>query len=320
MLNPASEPSAFELVSSAPAPAPPSFSGHETFVFRYTWLKKGVDALSQNPNIFRDEDAIVHLGVGKNMVNSIRHWGLATGVFEEITLPGQRIRPLRVSEIGRLIFADGAGWDEFLEDDATLWALHYQLSTNTRRAPAWVWAFHRLREGEFTRDTLLKSLENDVERYGWGKPSPSSLKADVSCFLRTYLQGRRGVASTAEETLDCPLATLGLLLAPTEENPRYRFNNRSKPTLPPHIFAFALASFWRARAGQNTLSLREITYGDGSPGRAFRLDEDGVLPYLDALADITGGMMRFADTALTRQVSRSSQVDPLTVLKSYYAR
>ena len=51
-----------------------SFSGHETFPFRYTWLKKGVDAVRENPTIFADDLATITLGVGKNMVRSIHHW------------------------------------------------------------------------------------------------------------------------------------------------------------------------------------------------------------------------------------------------------
>ena len=57
----------------------PSFSGHQTFPFRYTWLKKGVDAVTENPKIFSSENASVTLGVGKNMVNSIRHWCSVAG-------------------------------------------------------------------------------------------------------------------------------------------------------------------------------------------------------------------------------------------------
>lgn len=66
-----------------------SFGGHETFTFRYGWLKKGVDGLEQQPDIFGQESAMVQLGVGKNMVRSIRHWCLATQVIREgETLPG----------------------------------------------------------------------------------------------------------------------------------------------------------------------------------------------------------------------------------------
>ena len=62
-----------------------SFSGHETFPFRYTWLKKGVDAVDtirENPTIFADDDATITLGVGKNMVRSIHHWCQVAGLIE----------------------------------------------------------------------------------------------------------------------------------------------------------------------------------------------------------------------------------------------
>src|SRR5438874_13042824 len=42
-----------------------SFSGHQTFPFRYTWLPKGVHALRRDPTVFSKPDAMVELGVGK---------------------------------------------------------------------------------------------------------------------------------------------------------------------------------------------------------------------------------------------------------------
>jgi Protein of unknown function (DUF4007) len=57
-----------------------SFSGHETFAFRYGWLTKAVNAASCDPAAFGSPDAVVALGVGKNMVRSMRHWALATQV------------------------------------------------------------------------------------------------------------------------------------------------------------------------------------------------------------------------------------------------
>src|SRR5579885_1940203 len=61
-----------------------AFSGHETFPFRYAWLKKGLDAAADDPAVFRRDEALTALGVGKNMVRSIRHWCLAAGVIEEV--------------------------------------------------------------------------------------------------------------------------------------------------------------------------------------------------------------------------------------------
>ncbi len=47
------------------------FSGHEKFHCRQFWLKKGYDFV-QAGHKFSDKDAVVDLGVGKNMVGSIR--------------------------------------------------------------------------------------------------------------------------------------------------------------------------------------------------------------------------------------------------------
>ena len=104
-----------------------TFSGHETFPFRYTWLKKAVDAVDADEYAFHADDAMVKLGVGKNMVASMRHWGMATGMLSEAPARrGSRIRPQRATDLGRRLFRDG-GWDPFLEDPGTLWLLHWQL-------------------------------------------------------------------------------------------------------------------------------------------------------------------------------------------------
>jgi len=97
-----------------------SFSAHETFPFRYSWLKKGFDAVQEDPSVFLRDDAITTLGVGKNMVRSIRHWCLTAGVLAE----GRDGGALRPTDLGILLLADD-GLDPYLEDPATLWILHW---------------------------------------------------------------------------------------------------------------------------------------------------------------------------------------------------
>ena len=311
-------------------PAPPmqagllsgTFSGHETFPFRYAWLKKGIDGLTMRGDIFLRDEAMVELGVGKNMVRSIRHWCLATRVAEEREpLLGSRARQIVPSALGRTLFLE-PGWDPYLEDDGSLWLLHWHLATNAARATTWYWAFNICKEHEFTRETLQFSLEGWIEKQraesrGWSRISSASLKSDIACFLRTYAPGKRGPTSTLEETLDCPLTTLGLLLE--FDGDRFRFNNGPKPGLAAPVFLYALLDFWAARhAKQETLSLREIAHGEGGPGRVFRLDDDEVLGYLDRLSELTGSQLVFNDTAMVRQVARRAEVEPLEVLRGSY--
>ena len=64
-------------------------SGHETFSFRYTWLPKAVRALASDPFLFsNEENAMVALGVGKNMVRSIRFWSQAASIIRAAPMDG----------------------------------------------------------------------------------------------------------------------------------------------------------------------------------------------------------------------------------------
>lgn len=92
------------------------FARHETFHPRFGWLKKGFDAAKKNSEIFLQEDATVHLGVGKNMVRSIRYWCNTFKVLE-----GDK-----PSEFGSKLL-DDRGWDPFCENPASLWLLHWNL-------------------------------------------------------------------------------------------------------------------------------------------------------------------------------------------------
>lgn len=59
-----------------------TFSGHETFTCKQFWLKKGYDFLKKNKK-FSSADAVVDLGVGKNMVSAIRYWLKSFGLVDD---------------------------------------------------------------------------------------------------------------------------------------------------------------------------------------------------------------------------------------------
>ena len=61
------------------------FSGHQTFVCRYGWLEKGVRLIQRNPHGFLEDDVLIQLGVGKNMVESIKYWCVQTGLLVDNT-------------------------------------------------------------------------------------------------------------------------------------------------------------------------------------------------------------------------------------------
>lgn len=303
----------------------PTFGGHEKFVFRYGWLKKGADALAQSPAIFTDDKALVVLGVGKNMVRSIRYWCLATGLFEETRSKGS-VRGLQLTDFARRLVVD-EGWDPYLEDTGTLWLLHWQLVSNPARTLIWHLTFCAYYEPEFTKKQLEIFIGKQLERRGVLTTS-GTIEREIDVCLRTYVTATRRTTAEgiSEETLDCPLAELDLIRFLAEDSV-YRFNIGPKTTLPTEVFGYALLTFLPTISGsRRTVAVDECLYGDGSPGQVFKLDENSVIEYLEALEQLTAGHLRLQETAGLRQLYLDYEADgwfrtaALDLLGRYYAR
>ena len=289
------------------------FSGHQSFAFRNTWLTKGVLECAKNPTIFREPHALVVLGVGKNMVDSIKYWCLATKVIGDT--PDRRGGYLP-TEIGTKLFVEGGGWDPYLEDEGTLWLLHWLLATNAEFATATYYAFNELSSPEFSRESLLESVSKVAAALG-ARTTPNTLKRDVAVFIRSYLGDQDRSGPSIEESLDCPLAELGLLY----EEPLHRtyaFARGPKDSLPNAIFFYALWEYAKSRSGLSSLSFDEVAYAPRSPGRVFKLDEPAIGERLEQLADLTHGRWQLTETAGYRQITMTGDIDALPILGKHY--
>ena len=290
-----------------------SFSGHETFTLRHGWLKKAVEAVQKNPHIFARDSAMVELGVGKNMVRSIRHWALATEVVREVA--GTRGAELCVSEFGASLFGS-QGYDPFLEDLNTLWLIQWKLAAKERRSTGWHWIFNYVRSNEFTRQSLFELFVTELEKRGTSGLSESSLRRDIDCAIRTYV-GTRKAGELLEESLECPLVELELVRSDSE-GILLRFNRGPKQSLADLIFLYALLEFWDARGASDSLAFSDVAFGEGSPGSVFKLDENSIASSLERLADVTDGCLIYDETAGLRQVYRRKKIGKHSVLKQHY--
>ena len=194
-----------------------SFSGHESFPLRFAWLTKAVRGVAEDRTLFASDDAVVKLGVGKNMVRAMRHWATRANVIEVV--PGEarggRYRP---TELGTMLFGQ-RGHDPYLEDPATIWLVHWQLcsrrnalSSGELPSPTtWYWLFNELRETAFTTDAAVSELLLLAKRFGGKQPSKGTVERDVSCFVRSYTPAEPDKKLSREDTYDSPLTDLTLL-------------------------------------------------------------------------------------------------------------
>jgi hypothetical protein len=277
------------------------YSGHETFPLRQMWLKKALDCSKSDWTIekstFTSDAAIAHFGVGKNMVSSIKHWALACELMRD------EDGTFKVTELAREIFRDG-GLDPYSENPATAWFIHWQLAGRGFRSTTWFWLFNHVLSPSFTRDDLETPLaEYATNREPKRKLSAMTLSRDIETCLRSYAP--RAAGASPEDFAEPMLGELGLI---SEERKGYfAFRRGPKATLPNGIFAYALLDFWdRTAKGISTMSFEAIAYGEGSPGRVFKLDEDSIAERLFSLDELTEGALSWTDTAGLRQVHRKN--------------
>lgn len=292
-----------------------SFSGHETFPFRYPWLKKGVDAVRNDGEIFLRDDSITTLGVGKNMVRSIRHWCLTAGVLEEGRITGEP--GLKISTLGELLFAND-GLDPYLEDPATLWLLHWLIASNRGRASTWYWVFSHFHEPEFTRETLMSAIVRWTQTLSGKITSENTIKRDIEVFLRTYVPSRSGRGVLIEDSLDCPLIELGLI-SQSNDGQVYRFQRGTQQNLPDGILFYAIMQFWNAFSfSSETLSLQDLARQPGSPGRLFKIDESSLAERLESAEKYTDGAISYGETSGLRQLYRHKPIEVNELLTSAF--
>lgn len=196
-------------------PSKTSFGRNETFNLKYSWLNKGLKEFNQNNNIFSESNAPLVLGVGKNMVNSIKYW---LGAYQIINF--SVTKPF-VSDFGKSLNQ----YDPYLEDLSSLWLLHWKLCTNPDTATIYYWFFNYFKKTRFTKVELLNDLEQWLDDQGCKKASSATLDRDAQVLLKTFSVSVEK-PKNIEEIIENPFNALNLLAKNNDGTYSAVFENR----------------------------------------------------------------------------------------------
>jgi hypothetical protein len=210
------------------------------------------------------------------------------------------------------------GLDPFLEDIRTLWLIHWNLSTDVENPLlAWDYLLNQWHEPEFVPRAVLKALHKEANRYN-DNLSLVTVEQHFDTFLHTYVPTHGRKREVQEDNLDCPLVELELIVKVGEREldrssgrrePIYAFRKDEKSDITLALFAYSLYDFWQKRhKTEATLPLREVTYGHGSPGQAFKLSENEVRTRVEGLQQQTRGFIyRVSESATNLEARRTEQ-------------
>ena len=290
-----------------------AFGRHETFVLRYSWLTKGFQAMKSNPDIFSDENSTVELGVGKNMVSSIKYWLQATKLIKPKSDKG-----FESTKLGDSVFGDN-GFDPYLEDEGTIWLIHWLLSSNPDQATGWFWFFNNFHKQEFSSEEVASSLVDYVAQNITTKFSKTTLKNDAKAVLRMYGRSNNNSKGVVEEALDSPLSTLGLV-SQSLIGKTYKSQQGERKNLPIHIFGYAIIEYMQSLKIKQS-PIDELMYSKelvASPGAVFRLSENSLITKLEMLANTFPDNFEVRETAGIHQFYILQDLDKKDILTKYY--
>ncbi len=298
------------------------FSGHETFPCRYSWIPKAYEALACNPHLFRDEaEAMVELGVGKNMVRAIRFWIRAAKIHTEDN-------GLVPTELGKAIFAKD-GIDPYMEDIKTNWIIHWNIA-NISKNPLFAWrhVFNHWHHPEFTRTELESTFFTEASTLD--RPlSKVTTDQHVDVFLRTYIAKGVGQDEAIEDSLDCPLAELRLIKIVGERSakgskqrePVYSFRYEEKEDISSNLFVFFINDFWsNNRANEKTITLHDLAYAELSPGQLLKIPEQSIRNRLENIEKNSGGAFSFDDSSTVQRIVKNKNTNRIELLYAAYGQ
>ncbi len=241
------------------------FRAHETFFIRKGWLNKGMRNVNNDPAVFMGTNGnpMDILGIGANMVKSLRYWLQAVNLTSE---PNSGKREQTFTEFGRIVFEN----DPYIEEMGTLWLLHYQLAKNKENATAWYYFFNEFKPIEFTKEDFVKQLSNYI-RINGEEVSERSLEDDYNCIINTYVPRIKSSPEKVqpESNIDCPFGELSLIDISNKKEKIYKKSVPKKDTIHPLIL---LAVILDQAKGATSIKISSIQNDFCNAGKIFNLD------------------------------------------------
>ena len=289
------------------------FRAHETFAIRKGWLTKGLRKIVVAPDVFisKENNPMDVLGIGANMVKSLRYWLQATGLTTE---PNSGRREQSFTTIGDIIYRN----DPYFEETGSLWLVHYNLATNEADATAWYIFFNQFQMQEFSEDDFYKAIRRYITmQENESMPSSRVISDDFKCIINTYYAGNRHGkdAIDPENNIECPLTELGLInyVSTVQGNRIYKKCNPKIENIPELIVLYAIL---KQIDNQKEIKISNLQNAENSIGKIFLLDTLSLLNILYKLEKMD--YIKVVRTAGLDVIRVLTDITPEECVEMYY--
>ena len=247
------------------------FGGHQSFHLRDQWLYKGLHKINKSPKLLlKPERAMEELGIGKNMVSSIKYWLRAGKLIEDSS------KGYNLTETAQIILEK----DPYFELDGTLFLIHYLLITNSDEATTWHWFFNHFSAMEFDKEALINAFYSYIQIKTNKKVNEKTLEKDLNCLLKMYQATEYTGRKNPETENPSPFTRYGWI---EKKGERFIRNKLNVSDLNVHIFSYILYLFWKNSLGQpKSVNLEDLSIKENSIGHVFGFSLEEMAEIIDS--------------------------------------
>lgn len=273
------------------------FSGHESFHCKSLWLKKGYDFLL-NGNLFTDSDSVIKLGVGKNMVASIRYWLRAFGLSNKDNL----------TDVADYLFNNTTGRDPYTEDLNTLWLLHFLIvNQNIANIYNIVFLDFQRERKEFSRNDLQTYINRKCSASDQKNAyNENTVKKDINVLLKNYIAPK-----DLKNIDDFSALLINLNLILPKSNDLYSFREVSLNEISPQIILYSLLSIGN---NEKTISIDDLQ----RLSLIFCLPIVSLIEIIRSIEQLYPDTLVFSDNSGIKNVQFLKEMNKFEILDKYY--
>lgn len=302
-----------KLISSYSGDFPPEIKGeiqlgfgqHQSFYLRIYWLRKAIQQLSRNNRFFYETEASEKIGLGPNMVKSLKHWIEATEICETDKRDSDNKVIHKISPFGK-IFND---YDPYIEMNDTVSIIHYHIVDSDDPSTTWYWLFNEYEKKSFGKEEAINDLMSWIIKNYNSKNSPDTLERDLDCLIKQYYSKNK--SDDPEEVIQSPLVSLNLL----EEVDGRVYKKHPKF----EDIGLTALMYVLLRYDQTEISIDEIENKKRLWGKVFNLQRSEIVKAIEQLVNTSKYPLVF-DRTNRLDLVRITLVDPIEFLKEEYVR
>ena len=238
---------------------------HESFSIREGWLAKGLIAVKEDSKVFSSSDATDVLGIGTNMVKSLKYWMTATSLIKEEN------KKMVLTELGDLIDK----YDPYLEDIFSWWLIHLNLILNLEDSYVYNLFFNKCTMKAFSKREVFEHISNNL-RNNKLEFNENILQDEVNMIIKTYSIDEK--VDNPENNFICPLSELNLI-----KKVDVNTYERMKPEYRNLNYLIIYYLLIKLSEDKDYISIDELLKMDNSPAKLLNLDKNLINEYLDEM-------------------------------------